>query len=173
MSKFFLFCVTFLVLITSSALSQDVVFRFDNTADFSKFKTYKWVTLESEAPIEGFTDEQIKAAVDAELVRKGLTKVDGEAADLLIGYQTAEQHQTQYPGIDPDSGFRTGLATNTSKSTSYKGRLAIDMYDPANHHLIWRGVATKTVSRKAEPEKWQKNLNKVVAKLMENYPPPK
>ena len=173
MSKFFLFCVTFLLLITSSALSKDVDFRFDNTADFSKFKTYKWITLEKIAPIEGLTDEQIKAAVDAALVRKGLTKVDGETADLLIGYQTKEKSQPQYPGIDPDSGVRTPFPTTTSKSTSFEGQLAIEMYDPANHHLIWRGVATKTVYRKAEPEKRQKNLNKAVAKLMENYPPPK
>lgn len=47
---------------------------------------------ESEAPIEGLTDEQIKAALGAALTRKGPTKVEGDsAADLLIGYQTTER----------------------------------------------------------------------------------
>jgi len=46
------------------------------------------------------------------------------------------------------------------------------MYTPANHNLVWRGVASKTLDPKANPEKRQKNLNKAVAKLMKNYPPP-
>ena len=52
MSKFPLFCIAWLVLTASSGLSQDIHYNFDDTADFSKFKTYKWVTLKSEAPIE-------------------------------------------------------------------------------------------------------------------------
>ena len=54
----------------------------------------------------------------------------------------------------------------------YAGELAVDMYDPANQHLIWRGIASKTLDPKAKPAKRQKNLNKAVAKPMKNYPPP-
>jgi hypothetical protein len=39
--------------------------------------------------------------------------------------------------------------------------------------LVWRGVASKALDPKASPEKRQKNLDKAVAKLMKNYPPPK
>lgn len=46
------------------------------------------------------------------------------------------------------------------------------MYDPANHHLVWLGAASKTLDLKAKPEKRQKNLNRAVTKLMQNYPPP-
>ena len=59
-----------------------------------------------------------------------------------------------------------------SPPTIYKGELAIDMYNPANHDLVWRGVASKTLDPKAKPEKRQKNLNKAVTNLMKNYPPP-
>ena len=60
MSRFPLFCITFGLLMVSSALSQDVRYNFDDTIDFSRFKTYKWVGLGSPAPIEKLTDEQIK-----------------------------------------------------------------------------------------------------------------
>jgi len=69
MNKPPLFCITFLLIMASIALSQNVRYNFDNTADFSKFKTYKWVTLENVSPIDDLTDEQIKAALDAALVR--------------------------------------------------------------------------------------------------------
>jgi hypothetical protein len=46
------------------------------------------------------------------------------------------------------------------------------MYDSANKALVWRGVMSKTIDPKAKPDKQQKNLNKAVAKLLKNYPPP-
>ena len=164
MNRLSLFCMILLLLMASSALTQDVKFDYDDNADFSKFKTYKWVYFKSVAPIDNLTDEQIKATVDAALAQKGLTKVDVDTADLFVGYQTNELIKEQF------SKFATWDA---SPPTIYQGELAIDMYTPANHDLIWRGVASKTLDPKAKPEKRQKNLNKAVAKLMKNYPPPK
>jgi hypothetical protein len=43
---------------------------------FLSSRRNKWITLKSEAPIEKLAVEQIKAALDAGLARKGLTKVD-------------------------------------------------------------------------------------------------
>jgi len=185
MSKFPLFCIAWLLLTASSALSQDIRYNFDDTADFSKFRTYKWVTLKSEAPIDELTDEQIKAAWTAAFARRGLTKVDGDSGtDLLIGYQTTERINETFAGFDP--GWSTGpgwyvagwhvpgVGSTTTQEISgiYKGELAVDMYDAAEHELVWRGVASNTVDFKANPEKRQKNLDKAVAKLMKSYPPP-
>jgi hypothetical protein len=157
--------MTFLLLMSGRALSQDVDFKFDDTADFSKFKTYKWVAFKNEAPIDKLTDEQIKATVDAALARKGLTKVNGDStADLLIDYQSSELIDEKFPKAP---------TSDEKPWTTYAGDLAIDMYTPANNNLVWRGIASKTLDPKANPEKRQKNLNKAVAKLMKNYPPPK
>ena len=179
------FCIALLLLTASSALSQDIRYNFDDTANFSKFRTYKWVTLKSEAPIDELTDEQIKAPLNAAFARKGLTKVDGDSAtDLLIGYQTTEHINETFAGFDP--GWSTGpgwyvagwhvpgVGTTTTQETSgiYKGELAVDMYDAAKHELVWRGVASKTLDLKAKPQKRQKNLDKAIAELMKNYPPP-
>ena len=165
MNRLPLFCITFLLLMASSALSQDVRYDSDYSADFSKFKTYKWVTFKNVAPIDKLTDEQIKAAVDAALAKKGLTKVNGDStADLLIDYQSSELIDEKFPKAP---------TSDEKPWTIYAGDLGIDMYTPANHKLVWRGVASKTLDPKASPEKRQKNLDKAVAKLMKNYPPPK
>ena len=168
-----LLCIA-VVLLAGSAGRQDVRYNFDSAADFSKFKTYKWITLNSEAPIDKLTDEQIKVALDAGLARKGLTKVDTDRPDLFIGYQTTEHISEQFGGRD--SPWSVGPSWNGSSDsirTVYKGELAVDMYDPADRHLIWRGVANKTFNREARtPDERQKNLEKAVSKLMKDYPPP-
>ena len=62
--------------------------------------------------------------------------------------------------------------TTGQTSTIYTGQLAIDMYDPRNHSLTWRGIVSKTIDPKATPEKQQKNLARAVSKLLKAYPPP-
>jgi hypothetical protein len=164
MKKITLFCLTVLLMMACRGFGQDVDYTVDNAADFSKFKTYKWVSEENPAAIDKLTDEQIKASVDAALAKKGLVKATGDTADLLIGYESKELISEEIPKFP---GYGEKLPT------IYHGDLAIDMYAPANRHLVWRGVATKTLDPNANAEKRQKNLDKAIAKLMKNYPPQK
>ena len=177
------FSVAFLLLAASGCLAQDVRYNFDKNTDFAKFKTYKWVTLKDAAKVDDLVDKQIKETVDTELSKKGLTKVDGDNADLYIGYQTAIGQEKQFTSYNTDWGYGGGWyrggwygspgggMTTGQTSTIYTGQLALDMYDAANHDLVWRGVGSKTLDPKAKPEKRQKNLTKGVAKILKSYPP--
>jgi len=174
--------------VTSTALSQDVRYNFSKDTDFSKFKTYKWVSIKGAQQANDIVDKEIKDSIDAELAKKGLSKVDSDSADLMIGYQTAIGTEKQFtsfssgmgPGWGAGPGWYGGgwyggggMSTTTgSTSTIYTGMLDLDMYDSASKDLVWRGTATKTIDPKAKPDKQQKNLNKAVAKLLKNYPPP-
>lgn len=176
------------LLLAASSVAQDVRYNFDKNADFSKFKTYKWVPIKDADKVNDLVDKQIKDAVDAELATKGLTKVEGDDANLYIGYQPAIGQEKQFNsystgyggagyGYGPGwgGGWYGGMGTTTttgSTSTIYKGQLDLDMYDSAAHDIVWRGVVSKTIDPKAKPEKQQKNLAKAVKKLLKNYPPP-
>ena len=176
------------LLLEASSVAQDVRYNFDKNADFSKFKTYKWVPIKDADKVNDLVDKQIKDAVDAELATKGLTKVEGDDANLYIGYQPAIGQEKQFNsystgyggagyGYGPGwgGGWYGGMGTTTttgSTSTIYKGQLDLDMYDSAAHDIVWRGVVSKTIDPKAKPEKQQKNLAKAVKKLLKNYPPP-
>ena len=172
------------ILITAtSVFAQDVRYNFDKSADFTKFKTYKWVPIKDAQSINPIIEKQIVQAIDAQLTQKGLSKVDGDKADLYIGYQTAIGQEKQFNSYSTDWGYGGGWGggwygggmgssmTTGQTTTIYKGQLALDMYDSTNHTLVWRGLASKTLDAKAKPEKQEKNLNKAVAKLMKNYPP--
>jgi hypothetical protein len=183
MKKALFFSMVGLLLATSAALGQDVRFNFDKNTDFSKFKTYKWVTLKEASKLNDLLDKQIIAAVDAELATKGLTKVDDDSANLYVGYQAGVGQEKQFTSYSSDWGYgggwyrggwygSPGMSTTTGQtSTIYVGQLAVDMYDSANKDLVWRGLASKTIDPKAKPEKQEKNLKKAVTKLLKNYPP--
>jgi hypothetical protein len=66
-----------------------VRYNFAQDEDFSKYKSYKWVSIKNADQVDELTAKQITSALDAELAKKGLAKADGDSADLYIGYQTA------------------------------------------------------------------------------------
>jgi len=188
MKKVALVSIALFVLAASPAVAQDVRYKFDNNAGFSKFKTYKWVPIEDAtnkdaAKVEDLLDKQIKDAVDAELAKKGLIKTDADTADLYVGYLAGIGTEIQFssynsgwgygPGWSGSGWYRggSGMTTGPNFYGIYVGQFAVDMNDSRSHTLVWRGVADKTIDPKAKPDEEQKNLAKAVSKLLKNYPP--
>jgi uncharacterized protein DUF4136 len=170
------------LLIAAAGFAQDVRYNYAADDDFSKYKTYKWVQVKDADQLNQLADQQLKTAVDAELAKKGLTKTEGENADLFVGYQVSVGQEKQFTSYDTGWGYGPGWGrgwygggggmTTTTSSTIHTGQLDLDMYDPSAKKLVWRGTASKTIDPKAKPEKRQKNMQKGVAKLLKNYPPP-
>jgi len=185
MNKIYSLWIFWTLLATSAATAQDVRYNFDKDTDFSRFKTYKWVALKDAAKVDDLRDKQIKQVVDSELATKGLQKVDGDSADLFVGYQAGIGQEKEFTSYNTNWGYGGGWyrggwygpggssTTTGQTSTIYKGQLVVDMYDSANHDLVWRGLATKTIDEDAKPDKQEKNLSKTVKKLLKNYPPEK
>lgn len=184
MKRVSLIAVVLLVLCVSGVAAQDVHYNYAQDVDFSKFRTYKWVEIKGADQANQLTTKQIRDAIDAELAKKGLTKNDADTADLYIGMQTALGTEKQFTSYNTGWGYGPGwygggwygyggmTTTTGSTSTIYVGQLDVDMYESVKHDLVWRGVASKTIDPKAKPEKQQKNINKAVAKLLKNFPPP-
>ena len=86
-----------LVLLAAGTLSaQDVKYNFMPGTDFSKYHTYKWVSIEGASHPNQIMDAEIKQAVDTQLASKGLTKTDSDKADLYVGYQIAVDQERQW-----------------------------------------------------------------------------
>jgi hypothetical protein len=137
MKKVIFLAIALLVVSVAGTLAQDVRYDYDKDKDFSKYKTYKWVTIKDADQPDELTGKRIVAAVDAELATKGLTKTEDETADIYLAYQTAigtEKQFTSYNtgwGYGPGwgggwYGYGGGMTTSTtygSTSTVYVGQL--------------------------------------------------
>ena len=173
-----------LSLLAICGFAQDVRYNFDKSADFNKYKTYKWVQIKDSPQLNQLVDKQVKDAIEAELAKKGLTKGSEDKADLWIAYQLTINQEKEFSSYSSDFGYGAGWGrgwygggmgstmTTGQTSTIHIGEIAVDMYDPTTKQISWRGTASKTLDTKAKPDKRQKNLTKGVAKLLKNYPPP-
>jgi len=165
------FAIAIVVMTCGYAAAQDVHTNFMPGTDFSKYHTYKWVTIEGGAHPNQITDAEIKQAIDTQLAAKGLTKTDSDKADLYVGYQVAVDQEKQWNAYGTGGGIRFGGMGSATSSTINVGTLALDMYDPPTKQLVWTGQATKTIDPSKSQEKNQKNLDKTMAKLLKDFPP--
>ena len=177
--------ITILVLLGGiSAMAQDIKYNFMPGTDFTKYKTYRWARVPNVQYPDQIIDNQITQAIDAQLALKGLTKGNGETADLVVTYQAAVNQEKQWNSYSTgDSmwgygrwggwGGYGGMSTSTTTSETINiGTLDIDIYDAAAKNQIWKGQATKTLGSGKNPEKVNKNINKAMEKLFKKYPPP-
>jgi Domain of unknown function (DUF4136) len=169
-----------LMLLAVCACAQDVHYNYDRGANFASYKTYRWVNLDGAVPDE-LIDQAIKRAIDEQLAQKGLTKVDKDA-DLYIGYHVVVREEK---AVDlwstGGSGWLGGFggpgwggfdSVHGQTSSIAVGTLLVDLYDHQKKQLVWRGDASKSVELKKDPDKNYKALQKAMAKLFKNYPPP-
>jgi hypothetical protein len=177
----------------SAAYGQDVRSNYLPGTDFSKYRTYSWVTIEDVVHPDQIIDAEIKRAIDTQMGAKGFAKVDNGAsefplppdlthppdlahpADLVIRYQVAIDHEKQWTAYGmadrfPWSGMGTAMGTATSSSIDV-GTLVLDIYDAAAKQLVWTGSATKTISLSKDQRKNQKQLDKAMEKLLKDFPP--
>lgn len=160
------------LLLPSVGLSQKVRYDYDHGANFMNFHTYRLVKIANNPDVNQLTDQRIVAALEEELAKKGLRKVD-MGGDLLVGYQAALTHETQYTTFNDGFGYYGyggGFGTSTTTASTIPiGALTVDMMDPAKKQLVFRVNATDTLSDK--PEKNAKKITKAMQKMFDKYPP--
>jgi hypothetical protein len=144
---------------------------YNHSADFSQYHTYSWIKVKADP----LWVDRITQAVDKELAAKGWTRVDAAGDTGVTAFQTTREQptiQTFYDGFGGGwfwRGWGDGIATTTVEETPV-GTLVVDIFDNHTKKLIWRGIATDTLSGK--PEKDEKKLEKAVEGMFKHFPPP-
>lgn len=157
-----------MLVIGSVCLAQDVKTDYDHHVNFSQFHTYYWQKVKTTDPL---WESRIEDAVNRDLQSKGWQLVNngGEVAITAVGSaKDQREYETFYNGM---GGWGWGgFGETTTQPVNYAvGTLVLDFYNAQNHQLIWRGVASDSLSGSAE--KNEKKLDKAVDKLLDHFPP--
>jgi hypothetical protein len=159
------------LMVTGLAFAQTASYNYDRSSDFTKFKTYKWVPIEGAKHPDQITDGNIRSIIDKELAAKGFVKKDADPVDLFVGYGTTVDQEKVITGYG-GGGWRFGGMGMAETSTINNGTILLDIYSPAGKLLVWRGTVTETLDPSANPDKNFQHLQKALAKMLKNFPPP-
>ncbi len=152
---------------------------FDETVDFSKYKSYKWYSgdqKDDDLSRNPLVKKRIHQSVDNVLQQKGFKLVEGDETDFVVVIHagTKERMQIYNTGgigwYDPWWGPQGG---RTDVSYYEEGSLIIDVVDAVKKELTWRGMATAATKENSKTEDMQKYFDEVVNKMLEDFPPDK
>jgi hypothetical protein len=155
----------------SAVFGVKVMTDYNHAVDFSQYHTYSWVKVEAGDPL---WPDRITHAVDSELSAKGWSMVPagGDASVAAFGSTLSQPRlETFYTGFGGGwfwRGWSDGMAYTTVEQISI-GTLVLDRFDSPTKKLIWRGIASDTLSDK--PEKNEEKLDKAVEDMFKHFPP--
>ena len=169
-----------LLLFTVSCDDIQTGVAYDRSCDFTDFMSYSWVGRK-DAEISALDNQKIISSIRSELSAKGLRSVDLEP-DLYVTYFADKDEQVRvnirHRGYSYGSdwygagGLPLVLGGSTAEMRTFEeGSLVVDIYKASQNQLVWRGVATGTISE--DRKKNEKKIKKAIKKLFESYPPPK
>lgn len=157
-----------LLVLAATAGAQTVTYDMDKTANFAKFRTYAWVRG-TEIPDE-WNHQRVVTAVDAQLALRGMTPVGaGQNPDVYVAYHAAFDRTVQISG----SGWGGPAISRSGTARAEEvlvGTIVVDVIDASSRTIVWRGIATKEIDTRADPEKREKNINRAAEKLFKKYP---
>ncbi len=159
------------LLAAQGARAQKITMEFDQTIDFSRYKTFaiRDGQLNSRNPAlnSPLIKKQIEADIESNLTKKGLTLVTGGAADLNVRYTFGAARKTE---IEAYPAGWYGFGTRYVRVPYAEGTLVIDLRDPTTRSLAWRAIAAE---EKSDATKIQGKLDDMVKKSIDKYPPKK
>ena len=157
--------------------SVNVTTDYDVAADFSKFKTFKYVDSDNSLERKSqLAHSRVVAAVRQGMTSSGLTEVE-DNPDVFVTYHSSTEQQQQftttYSGVSGWGRSRymgMGISSSTTRSTTItEGTLIIDVWNADTNSLAWRGMATATLSR--NPEKNSAKISRAVERAFNDFPP--
>ncbi len=157
-----------LIVLPALAFSQKVSLAFDETLNFSDYKTFAIAAgkLNSKNPSlnNELVQKKLEDGIRKRFTERGLTEVPGQP-DLNVRYSLgsgARVEDEAYP-----AGWR---GTRIVRRHYAEGTLILDLRDAKKHVLVWRAIA---VVDETDPFKIQDHLSDMVRKAAEKYPPRK
>lgn len=148
---------------------------YDSDADFSQYETFAWyeqTTMTEGTPRNvqqsSLLEARIKRAVNDGLAAKGLRLVESDP-DLVLAYHVGVQDITEIR----TTGTGYGWDRHTRADQFQEGTFFLDMMDAGTERLVWRGIAEGVIDENPTPEKINKEVNDMVSRLLDKYPPPK
>jgi hypothetical protein len=173
------------ILVGCSSIS--VNHSYDPAADFSRLKSFGWMTGQEAGRDDELTLKNVRYSLRKQLAEKGVAEDEG-SPDFLIaihggrekkvdvqqwGYAYADRVYYGSPYVG-GPGYRYAAPPTridyrrgTDVYEYEVGTLVLDFVAPDTKELIWRGTATAVVDDPVSPEK----IDQAVSDLLENFPP--
>jgi hypothetical protein len=173
------------MLLTACASKPTIESDYDQTIDFSKYKTYAFYNpMGIENPnYSSIYGSIFRDAIGKEMSKRGYTQSDNP--DLLINVSGNMKDKTKVTTTSSPNygggyyGYRGGrygawggygYGNSTHVSNYTEGTINVDMVDRELKRMVWEGVAVGRVNEKNTSEETRANIYAGLQEMFSGYP---
>jgi len=173
-----LFAIAATSLFLTACSTVSVTTDYDHSASFAQYRSYTLIPSTEEIPLSPSSEAALRDTLRANLLKHGIREI-AENADLhVIRHALTQQKLAVYQSTDwgyggvpyryGRYGMWAGAPLNYTDVSQYtEGTLILDFVDAKTQKLVFRGVATGTVS---DPETNAKHIREAVEKIVQDFP---
>lgn len=155
---------------------------YDPTFDFASLERYAWLPdppgRQHDPRVHNdLIDARVRGAVDRALAERGFERVAEADAGFFVNYSLLLESRLDVRTIQTGFGYssldwRTRTPTQQTHVTQYeRGSLLIDVLDPRDRRLVWRGTTDARVRPSTSPDQRSRLINEAVDTILSRFPP--
>jgi len=162
---------------------------FNPGIDFSSLRTWDWMPTPTRPAGDrradnAVVDQRVRTAVETGLEDRGFRRVTSGDPDFRVGYQITLDDRVDFETVNtywgPGWGYAgvygayygPAMGTSQTYARGYTmGTFVLDFFDVATRELVWRGSAEGKLREYKTAEEKQERANKVVQKILAQFPP--
>lgn len=158
-----------------SCASSKVLSDFDNSVNFTNYKTFDFSAPTDKIPVDDIIKNRILNSISSNLSSKGLQQ--SVNPDLFVDVDIKTKNKKDYSNTNVNVSttfgkrwrFRTGVGKTYSKEINYtEGSMIINLVDRRTNQLVWKGSMTDVVK---ETSSSQESISTAISKILESFPP--
>jgi hypothetical protein len=134
-------------------------YNYDIEADLTQLNRYDWLPLPATAKIDTLDAKRFKAAVDSHLQAQGLAETSRQP-DFLIETRIGSLKKMDTTGGPQSYGIYV------------EAQPQLFFLKPDTRQVLWWGQTHVRVDPGLAPEQKQELINRAVAAILQNFPPP-
>ena len=170
-------CIPFVLLILILiSCGTAVHYDYERSTDFSRYRNYNYYS-DIDSGLSQLDNNRIKKAIDSILQYRGF--VQNNSPDFLINFYASESITNSGSSIGIGVGGGGGnVGVGVSGGIPIGGnfilqKMTIDFVDATRDKLFWKAEVESKYSEKANPEQRTVHYNRLMLKILKNYPPKK
>lgn len=151
---------------------------YDPSAPFRQYRTYTFVPFSEKVPLSPSTDAAFRDSLRANLAARNIAETDKDADLHVVRHISTKEktvvyqsHDWPYRGLPYGYGYyglwASAPVAYTDVSQYTEGTLILDFVDAKTQKLVFRGIATGTVS---DPQTNAERVREAIKEIVKKFP---
>lgn len=165
-----------LLMVALAGCASNVVTDYDSGVVFGNYASWAFAPRSEGQSFTSLDGGRIENAVERELNRKSMRKVERSEADLLVAWQIVEEERLERTGVGLGFGFGSGnfgwgLSSAPPIREIEEGKLVVELVDTGTDRVVWRAASRRYLNENQSSESRRELIDEIVADMFEKYPP--